>query len=260
MVDSENESETFETIEDEARSLGWKPEDEWVGDEPKGGLLDAETYVERLKPVVPLLKKQTNQQKKEIDGLKHELKKLSSTAAQFNTFAQQAIERERRDAMRLREQLEQARADAISEGDGEAAVKAERQLNELDAQQVQPQGIAPEAQMIIERFMSDNPWYADDPYLRDWADGRAARLKNEGYPGAAVLDTVAREVKEAFPERFQNGAGPLVEGKGRRVAPVAGRKSFDDLPDEAQKQYHEFRELMPKFTKKEFLDQYEWDD
>ena len=48
-------------------------------------------------------------------------------------------------------------------------------------------------------------------------------------------------------------------GDGHSTGANYGRKTFDDLPDEAQEAYHRFKKLMPDMTKKQYLANYEWD-
>lgn len=251
-----------EDIETKARELGWKPEDEWTGNLPKDGLLSAEDYLERFKGTAPVVKRATKEIRDELATTRSELAELRKTAEEFRKFQAQAQQKLQQENELLVQQLEARRAQAISEGDGEAAVQAERHLAQVRAQQTQnPVVQSPEAQEMISKFLQRNPWYEQDPVMRQWAEGFAAELKTKGYPaGPAILDAVEREARAVWPQKFEgNGRPPSPDGGGRRSMQSFGKRTFDDLPDDAKSAYSKFKRLIPGLTKKEFMDQYEWE-
>jgi hypothetical protein len=251
-------------VEAEARSEGWVPETEWRGDPPKHGFLTAEEYVTRGKTVIPILNSKLKKRDEEMEALRAELNGIKQTAGRFEQFSQQAIAREQAERKRLEEALEARRAQAITDGDGQAAVAAERQLHEVRQAPAPP----PPPQMdpaLAEKWVADNPWFGSDPTMQRWARALSKELLDTGraQPGIDVLNRVAEEAKRAFPDRFEEAprsrlAG--VESNGRRQAPVL-RRTFDDLPQEAKAEFTRFTtQLGVRMTKQQYLDQYDWSD
>ena len=257
-----------EAVEQLARESGWVPEDEWEGDKPpKNGFTTAEQFLENSKYLFPKVRKENQELRKEVKELKQSTKELQQTARQFHDFTQQQITRERAAMEQRIQQLEAERVDAINTGDGARfqATEAEIQaLRSQTAQQPAAPAASPEQERLLNEFIEKNPWYANDPVMRDWADAHAARLKAGGVPpGQPIMAAVAEEARRAFPDRFtpeQSGdARPgSVEGGGTPRNDY-GRKTFDDLPNEAQEAYHRFRKLVPGLTKKDYLANYEWE-
>jgi hypothetical protein len=271
VIVTEDESDT--DWEAEARAEGWVPEGEWQGTAPKHGFMEAKEFVKRGREVLPIVQARNRRMEGELASLRTQLTELQGTASRFNQFAQQAVERERREKEQLLQQLEARRAQAITEGDGNTAVAAERQISNLKAEFISepvntgngaapPQQYTEEQLRPIKEFMTANPWYASDPDMRDWADARAVRLKNDGMPqGPAMLAKVADEARRVWAHKFQsNGSVQTpVEGSGRRIPEQFGKKTFDDLPADAKRAYDEFRKTNPKLTKADYLNLYEWD-
>lgn len=252
--------------EAEARAEGWVPEAEWQGAPPKHGFLTAKEFVKRGREVMPILHARNKRLEGELTAIRSQLTEMQATGERFNRFAQSAIERERREKEVAIQRLEHARAQAITDGDGQAAVTAERQIATLKAEPATAAESAPqftEEQLApVKAFIGENPWYTHDQTMRDWADARAVRLKAEGVsPGKSLLDRVASDARREFPHKFQgNGAFvAAVEGAGRRQPEQFGKRTFDDLPPEAKRAYDEFKKANPKLTHKEYLSYYEWD-
>ena len=259
MDDNPIDDDELEEIEAKARTMGWVPEDEWKGTPPPRGFLDAKTFVERGEQVIPILQSQLKKRDESVENLQKQLEELKTTAKQTNAFLQKQMQKEREEAQQRIATLEAARAQAITEGDGEAAVAAERQIHQI---RQEPVGQDPMAQEMVQNFLRENPWYADDPVMRDWADGRAEALKQKGLPpGPLLLEQIAKDAKDAFPHKFEAPSQTAaVEGNGRRGGTSWGKRSFDDLPDDAKAKFAEYKELIPGLTKRQWLDQYEWDD
>ena len=250
-------------IEAEARAEGWVPEAEWKGEPPKHGFLSAEEFVERGKTVIPILNSKLKERDGELESLRAELTGIKETAQRFEQFSQRAIEREKAERQRVEAQLEAARAQAITDGDGTAAVQAERALNEL-RQAPTPQAPPPPAlaEQDANAWVAKNPWFGEDEVMRKWAESHSRELLGRGIakPGLDVLNRVAEDVKRAFPDRFQSAPQSRissVEGAGRRQAP-SGRRTFDDLPQEAKTQFDAFNKMGVKMTKQQYIDQYDW--
>ncbi|MBM3802796.1 MAG: hypothetical protein FJW26_10880 [Acidimicrobiia bacterium] len=251
-------AEDTRSADERAREMGWVPEDEWRGQSrPAGGFVTAEEFIARSPG------EYNKALKGEIASLRAELGEVRSSAETFRDFANRASERERKEKEALLAQLEARRENAITEGDGRTAVAAERRIAEVrdDLSRPEPTRPDPASVKIIQDFMRDNSWYEENPHMRAWAEGRAVGLIQSGMPqGKAVLDAVAAEARQVWPQHFQPKRAASVEVNPRRSAVEFGRRSFDDLPDTAKRAYDEFRKLIgPSYTKAEFLAQYEWE-
>lgn len=244
------EERNYET---EAREQGWKPETEWEGDPPRGGFKSAEQFVKDGENITPILKSK-------VDRLETRVDELLNTNKQLHEFTQRSIKKEKAEKEKLISELEQVRKKAVTEGDGDAFDRADRQLNELrsDVNQSPEPGIDP----LAEKWLEGNPWYAQNEKLQAYADGIAEKLVRQGFTGQAYFDELTRRTKESFPQDFgnPNRSKPNgVEGDTRPGSESKGH-TFNDLPAEAKAQYKIFARDIPGFTKEAYLEQYEWDD
>ena len=243
-------------VEIAARSNGWVPPDEWKSDKPPpGGFLTAEEFEKRGNEIRPILSSKLKKQDEELATLRAEISGIRQTAQRFEQFSNAALERERREREQAVAQLEAMRAQAITDGDGQAAVRAERQIRTLEAapapEAPPPPQLDPE---VANRWVRDNDWYGNDQTMRNWAEGRSKELLRQGVPpGEAVLAAISREARESFPDRFDRGTTrtPSVEGNGRR-APTSNRLTFDDLPAEAKAEFEKFKAMNYGITKQQY--------
>lgn len=247
------------TTEQRAREMGWTPEDEWQGAPPKSGFLSAEEFVKRGETIIPLLRGQNRKLEHEVSEMKRKVDELTSTAKSLNDFNQRALNREREEIGRLRRQLEARREQAVSEGDANTALAAERELSRIDverANSVDPQQVA-----VVENWLKQNQWYQADEHKRAWAEGFARQLQERGYPpGPAILDAVAREARHVYGEDLDGRVSRpgRVDGRAGRQAPRGGKKTFDDLPQDARDAYRRFQALGVKMSPEQYLEQYDW--
>lgn len=252
--ESVEEQKDERDYEAEARTSGWRPVEEWKGD-PKRWV-DAKTFIQRGEEYYPFVQAKL---KKEISSLKGELDEVKTVSQQFREFSEKAIERERKDKERLLGELEEARANAISEGDGKKAVALEKQIRTVEQEKPKPveRGEPPE----VTAWKSANPWYGTDPELSAIADGLSdvVAKENPGLKGKAFLDKLTERVQGVVPHKFQNSRRetPLTEDHQRKTPSKKGR-TYEDLPANAKTEYQKFHRLMPNFSKEEFLSQYDW--
>lgn len=252
-----------EQLEKTARAEGWVPEDEFHGDPPRGGFKSAYQFLKASDDILPVVRSQNKKLKGEIEELKSEVKKISSDALAANEILQRQIAHEQREKERLIAQAEAKRADAITEGDGERAVLAERELHEL---RQRPTGYDQQSQAdMVNAWRADNTWFDTNEVMRQWAKGYSDEIRQQGVqPGAPTLARVAEKARQLFPDYFSSKAG-VVQGPGDltttgRQSNVVGKKQFDDLPEEAQQAYYRAKKLIPGFTQKQYLSQYDWGD
>lgn len=233
-------------VESQARQLGWVPETEFRGD--PGKWVDAETFVERGKTVMPILKANNKKLEDSVSQLKGEVSRLTG----LYEASQDAI-----NAMRefheedVRNKVKQARAGLLEElkaakreGDVDREVEIQDEIHRLDTEQVKakerdekkPDATPPAPQInpVMKQWIEDHPWYGKDAKRTALAGAIATEMRQEDpeetLQGREFLDEVARRVDEFM---GASRATTKVMGAGRPSSGGRGR-SYDDLPADAK--------------------------
>lgn len=249
-------------VEDEARKMGWVPEDEWKGDPEKWR--PAEEFVERGKNIVPIMRDRLEKLEKELQIIakanKEELKKVRESAY---TQAKREYDQKLAD-------LNAKKFEAIQSADVDEYTKIEKELASLPKPEVP---VEPEkaTNPVFEDWNQKNPWYAPDlnnlgegdRSLTLFANAMAADVtaRKPGLPPEQFYAEVERLVKAEFPHKFKNERReqPDLVGSGHK-APSKGKKSFADLPDEAKSAYKRaaarLKSVGREFTKEDYVKQY----
>lgn len=211
-------------LEAEARDMGWRPKEEFRGDESKW--VDAETFVTRGREVLPLVKAQNKR-------LQQELNEIKATVREFKNHHETVRQRAFDDAMAT---LKTMQADAVTRGDGEAFAKIEDEKLKMmrEAQQASRQSEGPDPGFVA--WTQKNPWYGSDAEMTRMADtlGAGLRAQNPNADGNDILAAVEVDIRRHFPHRFsQKKPVPAVDGVGR-PQDRPGAKSYQALPPEAK--------------------------
>lgn len=236
-------------VEEQAREQGWKPEEEWKGDPPSGGFKTAEQFIKDGEQIPGILKSKIGSLEERIDA-------LTQTNAEFKQFTDKQIQAEKQKTAKLLSELEAVKAQAITDGDGAAVIKAEKDIKSLEA----PPESMPQNE-LGNKWAEANPWYNTNTKLTGYADGIFQQILNEGYTGKAYFNELTRRVKETFPEEFENPARKQaagVEKGGSRDAGGGKSESWENLPAADKAQAQRFMKDIPGFTKEQFLEQYDW--
>lgn len=247
-----------------AREGGWIPEDEWdhTKTPPKSGFKSADEFLDDGIQIQKSMAKKLESMEAKLTKSNEALEQQQTDFRKMSDLVHQSHEAEL-DA--LKRDLERKRSAAIDEGDSEAAIAADREINELNNRSTSAAGIDPAAQAAVDRWVSANQWYADNPDLRKEADQIGVLLDREGVipPGPARLAAVEAEIRRRFPdelssERVVGGAPGSPEGSARTTRKTSGR-TYEDLPTEAKSAYDRMKKLNPKLTKSMYTSQYEWE-
>lgn len=225
---TEGEAATQQTpeVEDKARRMGWVPKEEFRGDPEKWR--PAEEFVERGENMVPLLRSQVKRQEREIAELKQ-------TMQQFAEFHSKTEQRALEKAFAT---LKEQQAAAVAAGDGAAFVRVGEQIDELkkeaESKNQPAQAVPNEAE--FNDWLSRNSW-ANDKKLQIVGRAIADAMVEDGETarGVELLDMVSKEIKQRYPEKFENprrNGASSVEGAGS--APRKSGKTYADLPPEAK--------------------------
>jgi len=241
------EDETVDTpteAEEQARALGWRPEEEYEGD---AGWVGAQEFIDR-KPLYDGLSKQSKRIKrleKTIDDLAAHNKKVEDAA-----YAQAKAD------------IKAERIAAMEQGEFEVAENLVEREKELDKSQEQEVD-----EILPQEFLDwkeENPWYDTDTDLREFADDMGAVIKhrNPELTGADFINEVAKRTKLAFPDKFKQKRIPSGGNPPERGSPTRGgvNKDWEKLTDEEKRIANEFsREIgidgKPLMTKEQYMKQ-----
>lgn len=207
-------------IEQRAIELGWRPKEEFHGDEDD--FIDAKEFVRR-QPLFEKIEAQNRQ-------IKNVTKALESFKTHYTRVEQAAVER----ALAT---LKTQRKDALSDGDGDRfellddeIKKAEAKVAEIEQVKNQPIVEEPVIHPEWQAFERRNPWYQTTSYMRKFADELGTNLASQGVAPSDVLKQVEQAVRKEFPNKFTNPNkehAPSVEQS--RGASKSGGKSEESL-------------------------------
>jgi len=194
VENTEGGEQTTTSIEDRARSAGWRPKEEFDGDASKW--VSAETFVAKGELIdrIEQLGKKLKDSDKTIAMLKEHHVKVKETefkrAVEFLKSQKKAA-------------YESGDVDKIIEIDEKLAAVKETQKAQVEQEKVNE---TPEAHPAFQSWVSDNKWYESDSEMRSDADafGEAYARNNSDKTPQEVLEYVAKKIKKAYPEKFVN--------------------------------------------------------
>lgn len=224
----ENTPEPRPEIEERAMQMGWRPKEEFQGDEED--FIDAKEFVRRQ----PLFDKIETQNKQ----IKAVTKALEALKTHYTQVEQAAVEK-------AISQMKAQRKVALSDNDGdtfelldEEIKKAETQLQRIEEVRKQPlvedQVVHPE----WSAFLSRNPWYNTTSYMRKHADEIGAELAQRGMHPTDILKEVEKAVRKEFPTKFVNpnkNSAPDVDSSRSAPAKPKGGAEEGKLSDSQRK-------------------------
>lgn len=188
--EQEQEAPEVSPIETRARELGWRPKEEFGGDEDN--FVEAKEFVNRQ----PLFEK--------IEHQSRELKNVKKTLDALKTHYTSVRETEYQRALAA---LQASKAEAISEADGQRTIAIENQIKkaERDFQQIRQadQPVENDPAEFVS-WKTKNAWYEKDESMRMFADTYGSKLAKDGLTPPEVLEAVAKKVKVEFPHKFVN--------------------------------------------------------
>lgn len=249
-------------FEQEAEKQGWRPKETFVengGDE--GKWVDAKTFVERGESSAPILKSR-------LEKLERRQVHLESVNESLTKHHNRMLEKEQVRRQELMSQLEEARANAVAEGNAKAFKEADKQLKHLEKQQmeepVQAQGNAVDPE--IDAWLSENTWYSEDSHLQAMADGYADKLRkrNPNLKGRAFLEEVGEYVS-GFVKTREGPKSKKREASEEEHVPTRERESpksertYANLPADAKRECNRLMSEIKGFTKDQFLEYYDWE-
>jgi len=226
----QTEQKELSPIEQKAQELGWRPKEEFVGDEED--FVDAKEFVQRQS-----LYDRISSQNKRLKGMEQALNALKTHHERVReTEYNRAIsDLKLQQKIAVKEgDLEQY--DALQEKQKELELDRRVEVEELQVQQ--ESGVHPELQSWIGR----NAWFETQPHMRVFADQVAGSYKAKVASGqmtpAEVLKEVEKAVRQEFPTKFRNpnkDKPSAVEGGSGTKAPASARSDNYALTDDERK-------------------------
>lgn len=253
-------SENTETrdYEAEARSSGWVPQDQWKG--PPERWVDAQKFVERGEQFFPFVQAKLKKSLDKIDQLEATVGELRTGNEEFRRFHETALAKQKREHEEHIARLEEARSKAVTEGDGDAFAKAEKDLQEARKQPVTTTTQTPKINPEVQAWMAENTWYTTDRELKAMTDGLSDVLAAEqpNLKGRPFLDELAKRVKTVVPHKFTTQRPITTEGHGNGGGQGKKDRSYEALPPEAKAACDRFVKTIPGFTKEAYIASYDW--
>ena len=234
-------SEEIQDVIQEARSMGWVPEEEWKGDTSKWR--PAEEFVERGNMILPIVKKRLTEElsevKKSLDtALKIRDAELQKIKDSVYKQAQKEFDQKLKD-------LKKREIEAVSEGDTKEWQKIQDEKESIEKAKVEPPKELPTETETpaFKTWKEDNDWYEKDDAATMIAMGYASKLtsqmndgKLERLPEDEFYTKITEFVKSELPHKFENPnrkQPSLAEGSGH-AAPSGGGKTWADVPASAK--------------------------
>lgn len=245
-----NEEPQHSPIELQAMSMGWRPKDQWQGNEDD--FVEAKEFVQRKS----LFDK--------IDSQSRQIKNITRTLADFKAHYDNV---ERAAYQRAYNELKAQRRQALEEEDTRTALQLEDKMEQVQAeyaqkveqQRVEQASQSKEPDPVFMQWVQQNQWYVNDPVLHNLADA-VGKQYFDSHPTATEHDVFAhveKVVKEKFPEKFpgnpRRAAPSPVDGGSQRTG--VKRDNFK-LPPEHQAIMERFVKTIPGFTKEQYIKDY----
>lgn len=230
--------------EDQARALGWKPEDEFKGDKAKW--TDAETFLEVHGRNNGALRNALAQQAKDLAELKEQMRGMDT--AHRKIFDMQ-IKKQKEEFDQQVAFLKAQKREALRSGEHETAADIDEQIDSLrergpDLPDVpQTQSVTPGLQpnwrdnKILAGWADRNSWFDKDEDMSAYAGaiGQKIRAENPALPFSSLLEEVTVRVRKAFPQKFTATRRSPVEGATPgAVGAVNSGKTYASLPKDAK--------------------------
>ncbi len=230
----------------EARTMGWRPKEEYKGNPDKW--VDADAYVEKGQHVMPILLENNKRLQKDLLTRDTKIGTLETQLAELKTAQEKLLEHQtkanERDVAVTRANLKERLKTARENDDLDAELDIQEALKKLDEKpEVKPvipdkKQTAPTIHPEVQEWMDENPWFSStepEDKKRAKAYTRIAEdLREEGNQktGRAFMESVDAAYQKQFgkkdPEsdKFDSGTN--------RPTGSNGAKTYSALPAAAK--------------------------
>lgn len=263
-----------EQTQKEARIFGWVPKEEFRGSEDDW--VDAEVFVKRGKEINPILRKNNELLMKKLDEKAKEIDSIKASVEEFKKFQKESFERKTAEYDVQIAQLKSQKREAIAEGNGDLVVDIDDQLDSLkeaqreakEAAKAKPEPEQPAQVSIpddpeLQSWLNKNNWFGNDIEMTELANtlGSSVRKQFPHLASRAFLEKLDDKIREYMPSKFlgNKAKGSAVDSSGSvRGTGSSGKKSYDNLPDDAKQACDRFIKQGWIKSKQEYIDSYDW--
>lgn len=260
--------------EKEARLFGWVPKEEFRGSEDDW--VDAEVFVKRGKEINPILRKNNELLMKKLDEKAKEIDSIKASVEEFKKFQKESFERKTAEYEVQIAQLKSQKREAIAEGNGDLVVDIDDQIDSLkeaqreakEAAKAKPEPEQPAQVSIpddpeLQGWLNKNTWFGNDIEMTELANtlGSSVRKQFPHLTSRAFLEKLDDKIREYMPNKFlgNKAKGSAVDSSGSvRGSGSSGKKSYDNLPDDAKQACDRFIKNGWIKSKQEYVDSYDW--
>lgn len=262
-------------VEKEARIFGWVPKEEFRGDE--SDWVDAEVFVKRGKEINPILRKNNETLLKKLEEKSKEIDSIKASVEEFKKFQKEAFERKQQEYEIQIADLKARKKEAIAEGNGDLVVDIDDQIDEIKEAQREAKAEAnkpapaPEPSNVpeipddpdLKSWLNKNEWFGKDEEMTELTNSLAATTRRQ-FPhltGRAFLEKLDDKIAEYFPQKVlgNKSRGSAVDsGSNVRGNVSSGKKSYDNLPEDAKAACDRFIKNGWIKSKQEYVDNYDW--
>lgn len=282
MADEETGEQANE-VEQKARKMGWRPQEEYRGEAP---WIDAETFVKRGEEVLPIVQSSNRRLREQLEAQNARVLELERTNKANAMALEQLQEANREQSVQTTQQTVEQLTEAIVAAHDAGDLREELRLRDLRdeaksaaaAVKVKPAVTAngvhnqPPPQDVtqspeFQQFLKDNPWWQSDAVMR----AASIEIQNQLYASGEVtaamqmaerLEVVAEATRKRFgmKDNGRRSAASRVEGGG---GPGTGRgggsgKTYNDLPSEAKDACNRAAKRLTFGSGKKFKDENAW--
>ena len=253
-------------VQEQAKLMGWTPPKKFRGDPDK--FIPAHRFVERAEQELPIARGTIKTMERSLKEMQGKIDRQAEVLERFNDHHKKSIVREFERGMAEA----QARMElAVEEGDKEAFHIAKDEVDALLKDAPTEDKPAPAEDKptwgpaLTKAWVEENPWYGEDPSMAKYAHECGEFLKGykpelsgatpESYE--AQLKEITKMVKKRFPEQFtnQNRLRASTVDTGERAAGKRDgrKKTFNDLPDVARKEFQSFEAEIKGYKIDDYL-------
>lgn len=260
-------------IVEKARKFGWVPKEEFHGDVETWR--DADEFVKRGDEILGYVRKDRDKALEKALKAENEVNALKATMSEFKKFTDAAEDRAYERALK---DLKADKAKAIALGDGDLVIEIDEEIDKVKdqkrnmvAQPAQNQQVdLSEQKVIYDNWLAEgNQIFENDLEVVQmsmaFSDVVRRDPKLKDITGLDFLEEVAKRVKKALPEKFENPARTRASAVGNSSDAGAGRsgakkRSYADLPADAKKACDDFVTTKidgkPLMTQEDYVKKY----
>jgi len=226
---ADNEEKQVDTVEDKAREMGWKPQDEYEGDEEKW--VNADIFVARK----PLFDK-IEQEKRSRISMERQLAETNKALKELGEHNKKVAEVAYK---RAKAELLAAKKDALREGEHVMAEEIQERIDELKPEDVPEVPVYNPNKVKLDAWVAENKWYAENVEMRNVADGIAITAIAQGKGIDEIFELIGTKMRKMYAEEFgvteksKEKDAPHVESR----TAAGGKKASRFHPTEEQAKF-----------------------